>query len=281
MAFEAFRHVKTAENRHWASLIVFYLLGNVAFSLTRFCGAISVFNRSGSRQTTAQRDYDGPLVGLALPAPLPAPPQMRTVVYRVGCAESFRTALFALAERRGVEIPALITSTLAVVEPIVYGSIADPGDGRNDGTARTVLTLHLSPGFDHRIIRQILATSLALAGNGGFRLVAGGEIAQLRGTVEKLEYRNQALAKTVERLSFAPLSDEVAMTLREAVGILGLGEECYFDEQMITRQFRELAMIYHPDTGLAPSRQRMTQLIDARNLLVHHIRGPRSGGMSL
>jgi len=45
---------------------------------------------------------------------------------------------------------------------------------------------------------------------------------------------------------------------------------------MVRRRFRELAPVYHPDTGVVGCRRRMALLIEARDVLVGFLR-VRSG----
>ena len=118
-----------------------------------------------------------------------------------------------------------------------------------------------------------LAVALALDDPKSYRLVPHSEHARLATSVEKLEYRNRALINAVERLSFRPRPGRLG--LRDAALMLGFATEHDFDEQLVTKRFRELAPIFHPDTGILPCRERMAQLIDARNLLIKHLRSLR------
>jgi len=211
------------------------------------------------------------------------------VIYAVPCQAGFRTAVLTLAKRRGVDAAELVRMVLTLVSPSVREGIPDPGEpGADDrdnpqrrpgggrqpmpGLAPT-LVLRLQPGLDHTTIRQALAVAVALDDPKSHRLVQSTEHNRLTSRVEKLEYRNRALANAVERLSFRPRPGRLG--LRDAAAMLGFTSEHEYDEQLVTKRFRELAPIYHPDTGILPCRERMALLIDARNLLVKHLRSAR------
>lgn len=103
------------------------------------------------------------------------------------------------------------------------------------------------------------------------RMVPAAEAERLNARIETLEYRNKALTNALERVSFQPLDGGV-QEVRDAAQIFGFANEWCFDEDRVRRRFRELAPVYHPDTGVVADRNRMTQLIEARNLLIHHVR---------
>lgn len=211
------------------------------------------------------------------------------VIYTVPCQAAFRTAVLTLAKRRGVDAAELVRMVLTLVAPAVRDGVPDPGEPdaddrdnplRRHGVGRQpvpglapTLVLRLQPGLDHTTIRQALAVALALDDPKGHRLIPSDEHNRLTSRVEKLEYRNRALANAIERLSFRPKADR--MGLRDAAAMLGFTTDTEYDEHLVTKRFRELAPIYHPDTGILPCRERMGQLIDARNLLVRHLRAPR------
>lgn len=119
--------------------------------------------------------------------------------------------------------------------------------------------------------------ALAAAGRGERRVVATAEIDRLRARAEMHEYRSKALADSLARVAFQPLKGGVR-DVREAAQIFGFANEWCFDEDRVTRRFRELAPVYHPDTGVAADRERMTQLIEARNLLLRHVRTAYASG---
>ena len=67
-------------------------------------------------------------------------------------------------------------------------------------------------------------------------------------------------------LAFQPLEEGVRTT-RDALYVLGLSEHTPLDSATVGRRFRELAPVFHEDTGPLACSERMTQLVEARNLL--------------
>ncbi|HRJ61647.1 MAG TPA: hypothetical protein PKZ99_10770, partial [Azospirillaceae bacterium] len=109
------------------------------------------------------------------------------------------------------------------------------------------------------------------------RLTPVAEVEKLQTRVETLEYRGKALTNALERVSFQVLEGGIR-DVRDAAQIFGFANEWCFDEDRVTRRFRELAPVYHPDTGVVADRERMAQLIEARNLLVRHVRTAYAAG---
>ncbi|MEI6557552.1 MAG: hypothetical protein WCO00_04035 [Rhodospirillaceae bacterium] len=251
------------------------------------------FAAPGAASAPAPADGFADITGRCAPASVGqfgpgAMPRLRDerVIYTVPCQAGFRSAVLALAKKRGVDAAELVRMVLTLVAPAVRAAVPDPGvPGADDreasmrppGPGRRMvpalvptLVLRLDPDLDHPTIRQALAVALALDDPKGHRLVRQDEHARLTTSVERLEYRNRALANAVDRLSFRPRSGRLG--LRDAALMLGFASEHDFDEHLVTKRFRELAPIFHPDTGILPCRERMAQLIDARNLLIKHLR---------
>lgn len=207
----------------------------------------------------------------AFPAATPAGGRtgLHSVAYTVPCGPALYAAILDLAARRGVAVMDLVSSVLLLTDPALR--VADPGAGES------ALELRLPPGLDDPAIRRALATALALADPAGWRLVAEAEVGRLEAAVETLEYRNKALANALERVSFQPL-DGGLKQVRDAASLFGFVNEWCFDEDRVVRRFRELAPVYHPDTGVVGCRERMTQLIEARNLLIRHVRTAYTSG---
>ena len=213
------------------------------------------------------------------------------VVYAVPCHADFRGAVLTLAKARGVAVAELVRMVLTLASSGLRAAVADPGEpgvdasdvaGRPGGGDRTrrptlvpTLVLRLASGLDHATIRRSLALALALAGDdpGGYRLIRSEEHRRLAAGFEKLEHRNRALARAVERLAFRPRSGRLSPG--DAASMLGFAGEHECDEQLVSKRFREIAPIFHPDTGVLPCRERMGQLIEARNVLIGHLRRPK------
>ncbi len=191
----------------------------------------------------------------------------------VPCGVRFRAAVLELAAMRGVGVPALAAAALLLAP----ASAADPGT--RDAGGEAVLEVGSATPSDtvsDAAIRKALAAALALA-DPGARILPGEDVRRLEAAVETLGYRNKTLAHALQRLSFQPLDGRIT-ELRDAVQLFGFVNEWCFDEDQVRRRFRELAPVYHPDTGIVACRERMGQLIDARNLLVHHVRSAYGSG---
>lgn len=194
---------------------------------------------------------------------------VHSVLYTVPCGARFRDAVLHLADRRGCEAAALAGAALL----LGVDAVPDPGIPEDDAPA--FLELRLAPGLDDGAIRRALAA--ALGGAEGWRLMPAAEVARLEGRIESLEYRNKALVNALERVSFQPLAGGLTQ-VRDAASMFGFANEWCFDEDRVVRRFRELAPVYHPDTGMVGCRERMAQLIEARNLLIRHVRTAYSSG---
>jgi hypothetical protein len=213
-----------------------------------------------------------------------------TVLYSVLCPPAFAEAVNALAERRDNTLSGLVDGVLALVHPGLRAMVADPGSGGAEAGSISesssseegpspppaVLSLSLRPGLAHGTIRQALAVALALDDPLGWSLRRQEENAELRARVEKLEYRTGQLVQALEKISFEPREEGIA-SLAEAAAVFGFRGHQAVDEQMITRRFRQLAPIYHPDTGMLPCRRRMALLIEARKFLLSHVRRTYGG----
>ncbi|ANC90684.1 hypothetical protein A6A40_01505 [Azospirillum humicireducens] len=193
------------------------------------------------------------------------PPPSRTIP----CGARFRAAVLELAAARGVGVPLLLAAALLLAPE----GATDPGLRDSDGEA--VLDVGASDASD-AAIRKALAAALALA-DPGARILPGADVRRLEAAVETLGYRNKTLAHALQRLSFQPLDGRIT-EVRDAAQLFGFVNEWCFDEDQVRRRFRELAPVYHPDTGIVACRERMGQLIDARNLLVHHVRSVYGSG---
>lgn len=156
--------------------------------------------------------------------------------------------LNALAQARGVE-----ATTLLAAARLLSGE---------DGPDAALLAAQLA---------------LAAAGRGPSRLTPVAEVEKLQTRVETLEYRGRALTNALERVSFQVLDGGIR-DVRDAAQVFGFANEWCFDEDRVTRRFRELAPVYHPDTGVVADRERMAQLIEARNLLIRHVRTAYAAG---
>ena len=111
--------------------------------------------------------------------------------------------------------------------------------------------------------RALAALQEPRAGDGRLA-VSEREIAALK---EQLATLHQAL----DRVSFRPLRGGVR-TAAQAAYVLGMASEWGLDEATVNARYRLLAPIYHPDGGQLADAERMAQLIEARRLLLRHLR---------
>lgn len=189
----------------------------------------------------------------------------------VSCTAEFARAVERLAAERGSDASALAAATLLLVSPAMAAAVDDPGPGTS------TLTVRLRPGLGEDAIRRALALALHLAAPDDARLAPPAYVAHLTAKIDTLEHRNRALRDALERVSFQPL-DHGPREVRDAALMFGFPNEWCFDEDRVRRRFRELAPVYHPDTGAIGCRRRMAQLIEARNLLVRHVRTAYASG---
>lgn len=229
--------------------------------------------RSGLDGVSVLGAFPGSAGAASVSGPLRVPP---AGVRRVPCTPCLRDPVLDLAARRGVEPGQLAASALLLADPARLAAMADPG-APGPGEPSAVLELRVGPGTPDSALRRALGMALALADPDGWRLVRAGEVERLEAVVDRLDYRNKALANALERVSFQPLEGGVT-EVRDAALLFGFVNEWCFDEDRVLRRFRELAPVYHPDTGPIGSRERMAQLIEARNLLVRHVRTAYASG---
>ncbi len=196
--------------------------------------------------------------------------------WSVPCSAAFADAVRSLALRRAVNPAKLVHQVLDLTNWHVLQNTPDPGPGNPEGYnghARVTLWLDGPEELDAATVRRAMALALTLAGGGGLS-PEQQERRRLQIQVDKLHYRNRALMSAIERLAFPP-GDHPPQTVTEAAAMIGLVAERSFDEQRVTKRFRELAPVFHPDTGILPCKRRMALLIEARNLLIRHLRRRR------
>ena len=98
-----------------------------------------------------------------------------------------------------------------------------------------------------------------------------GPLAEAEREIAGLKERLAIFRQALDRASFRPLKGGVRTT-SQAAYVLGLPSEWGLDETTVNARYRQLAPIYHPDGGQLADPERMAQLIEARSLLLRHIR---------
>lgn len=188
--------------------------------------------------------------------------------YIVPCTSAFRDRILALAHRRNASATDLARSVLLLIPIETVRGFPDPGgpgpQDREEVTIRSGaakdrvlrrkprLQLRLESGYDPALLRRALALALSLDGDEATLLVESVE--QRRERVEELKQRYRQteeltrLRKHVENLSSRLLPGGIN-SYEDALYVLGLPPGSLPTEDEIRRRFRQLAAIYHPDSG--------------------------------
>ncbi|NUB14860.1 hypothetical protein GAY28_20825, partial [Azospirillum brasilense] len=105
----------------------------------------------------------------------------------------------------------------------------------------------------------------------GAHLITAGELNAVESEMSRCRLRLEQLTAALETLAFRPLRQPIRKPW-QATYVLGFTHEWGLDPQVVNSRFRTLAPIFHPDTGLLSSAERMSQLLEARNFLLQHLR---------
>lgn len=206
--------------------------------------------------------------------------------YVVPCGSQFRDRVLRLAQRRGVSVADLARSVLLLLDRAMIAEHVDPGEP--DAADREVvvvrsgrakdrvlrrkprLQVRLPAGLDFATIRRTLAIALQLEDR---RLALSVDDPRRPGAQDKLADAEEEiirLRQAIGTLAFEPLVD-VPRNRDEALYVLGLPPGAEPDEGAVRQRFRQLARVYHPDTGLGDP-VRMTQLNAAVSALARAAR---------
>lgn len=210
--------------------------------------------------------------------------------HQVLCSTRFRNAVEGLAERNGVTLAEILESAMILATPARLEAIADPGEPEPGDLAVTVVplangqsrTFRRKPclkirgpmGLDPALIRRLLSFALALDNDDEWRLVPVAEVTRPYHQIATLERRIHALVEIL-RQQYPNVTEEPPRNLRQATALMGFPNEWCIDETAINKRFREMARVFHPDTGLAACAKRMNSLIEARKLLLRFINTSR------
>jgi hypothetical protein len=182
----------------------------------------------------------------------------------ISCPPALRLHAMLLAARRGVTVSQLAQAAVFLFDVATLATIADPGEGLSR------LALSLRGQFDPATVRRALQYAVQEALLRDSHASMGKEIEELRANVE-------ILRDGIKKLMFNPVTGGVRRS-GDAARILGLTLDSKLDEMAINRRFRELAPLYHPDTGVVGGSVHMAQLIDARRVLLRHLRDGGADG---
>ncbi len=225
--------------------------------------------------------------------------------YTIPCASSFRDAVSALAEKRGVNVGDLARSILLALPDDVLALASDPGEPNADDRETVILKsgpaqgrpwrrkprlqVRMTDGSTPEQIRKALGVALALA-SGELHLDlqdpavkdAGVEpVTEPDPPQEMPELTPQLLAAEAEirtlqdelnrqravisALAFEPLHHGI-QTREEACHVLGFPPGSRPSRDTVRARFRMLATIHHPDSPYG-NHERMSQLNSAMALL--------------
>ena len=221
----------------------------------------------------AEADDDGPPRG-----------ERRTRLHVVPCTRALRDGVVDLCRRRRADPSLLTTAALALVAEMPVPPVEDPGPGtfervpvvtaggmRRTRLVRPHLRLWLPGTPDPAAVRVALRTALAFGEGGGLRVVPGTLLEQRETEVVSLREENDRLRAALDRLAFKPI-DGGPRTTAQAAWILGFQNEWGLDPRGVTARFRQLALLFHPDTGVLPDPVRMSQLSVARDILARQLK---------
>ena len=202
--------------------------------------------------------------------------------HQVLCSSRFRDSAEALARRNGVTLSEIVEAAMLLATPARLEHIADPGEPDPgdlvvsvvplaSGQSRTFrrkpsLKIRGPMGLEPALIRRLLAFALALDDGDGWRLMPLDEVTRPYHQIAALERRIQSLVEVIRR-QHPHVTEEPPRNLRQATALMGFPNEWCVDEAALNKRFREMARVFHPDTGLAACPKRMNSLIEARKLL--------------
>ncbi|CAO3379088.1 hypothetical protein [Azospirillum argentinense] len=203
------------------------------------------------------------------------------------CQHALYAAVDSAATARGMTVPALIRSCLTLVGPEALTHLPDPGSPepvdvshrtvtlRNGGTRRVrvvpkLRVRHATP-LDAATVRKAAWVAATIGNDDGAHLITTGELNAVESEMSRCRLRLEQLTAALETLAFRPLRQPIRKPW-QATYVLGFTHEWGLDTQTVNTRFRTLAPIFHPDTGLLSSAERMSQLLEARNFLLQHLR---------
>ncbi|CAK0776136.1 putative Molecular chaperone DnaJ [Azospirillaceae bacterium] len=208
-------------------------------------------------------------------------------IYTIPCPSDFRASILDLHEKTGVDLTALIRMALNVTHADYFHSITDPGEpdsddyvlmeeigrsgGRRSFRSKPTLTVHYARGWRVSTLRHALAVALSLSTPPRTVAASSLRVEELEIVKEKLEQQLQDCRSTLEVLSFQLLPNGVK-TQREAAHVMGFPNTIGLTSEDVTKRFRLLASVYHPDKGILGCAERLGQVVEARNILRRCVR---------
>ena len=193
--------------------------------------------------------------------------------YTIPCSSNFKAAVIQLANSHSVNVGDVARSILFLVPSFILKELPDPGEpNRNDREPVSIqsgkkigktwhrkprLQIRLQARFSPSIVRRALKLALDLHNNEAFLNVSDKpkQKPELNSGNALPFSEVRALVKT---LGFKPLDRDIA-TIEDALHILGFAPRETVNKSSAEQRFRQLATIYHPDSGYG-SHFHMSQL---------------------
>jgi len=221
----------------------------------------------------------------------------------VPCTLALQQAVTELCARTGADASVLARAGLVLVQERPELAVPDPGVGSFErvghatGSGERVsrlwlpqLRLSAPSRSTPDEIRIALATLLALCApanplaKGTERRVSedrpqvvapsglpDAALSERDKELVRLHEENAQLRTALDHLAPKALP-QPPRTAAQAAWLMGFANEWGLSAELVTRRYRQLALIYHPDTGIAADSSRMAQLTAARGVLMQHLK---------
>lgn len=223
---------------------------------------------------------------------------LRSVI--VPCTLALQEAVTALCARTGTDPSVLARAGLLLVQERPELAVPDPGSGsfeRADHASASGervsrlwlprLRLSAPSRSTPEEIRIALASLLALCAPAQPQPKTAAEPrsedkppvpapaaptpSDRDGELTRLREENAQLRTALDHLAPKALP-QPPRTAAQAAWLMGFANEWGLTPELVTGRYRQLARIFHPDTGIAADSSRMAQLTAARGVLMQHLK---------
>jgi hypothetical protein len=194
----------------------------------------------------------------------------------VPCPRDLRDAFLALCERRAIEPSTLTRAALALLAERPDLAVTDPGPGRAEresvvSTSGRRRTRTVLPRLRLRVVGVVAPVTIRIALATCLSLTAPAARGTAEAEIARLREENERLRAALDRVAPRP-GGRAPVTPAQSAWVMGFPNEWGLDAATVTARFRQLAMIYHPDTGIAADADRMAQISAARGILLRRIK---------
>lgn len=232
---------------------------------------------------------------------LPRHVSLRSVI--VPCTLALQEAVTALCARTGTDPSVLARAGLLLVQERPELAVPDPGSGSFERVGHSStsgervsrlwlprLRLSAPSRSTPEEIRIALATLLAMCAPAQPQAKTAAEPksedkppisapsgppqpspAERDGELARLREENAQLRTALDHLAPKALP-QPPRTAAQAAWLMGFANEWGLTPELVTGRYRQLARIFHPDTGIAADSSRMAQLTAARGVLMQHLK---------